>query len=351
MSVFSKLRAGLTSPWSIAFSIFGIGYGTYHIIGTTQAGKKYEFNEDLSGKTYIVTGATSGLGKVAAEELAKRQARVIMACRDREKCIHVRRDIVLATRNKQVYCRRLDLEDFDNVQNFVENISKGKHMVDSVDGLINNAATMEKIRSVNKLGIEKTMATNYMGTFLLTGLLIDKFLKQDNNVRIVFLNTNIIKNDCKIDFDDLNIEKQKFDGFNVYKKSKLAVALFAKELSERLKNTNISVLMADPGRCKTNLSTKYESDRFFLSRWILKPFSYILGERSPEKGVKPILCAIADPILVDVNGTFLDRERNKQSWPEDCDDVTLRKKLWITTEQWTKFYDHLKKINTEMNKN
>lgn len=351
MSTLSRIKAGLTSPWALAFSIFGAGYGIYNIIDITQSGEKYELDGDLEGKTYIVTGATSGLGKLTTEELAKRRARVIMACRDRNKCISVRRDIVLATKNKQIYCRRLDLEDFDSVERFVSKLSTGAQSIDSIDGLVNNAAVMEKDRSVNKLGIEKTLATNHMGTFLLTGLLIDKFLKQKNKVRIVFVNTNLIQKNCKVNFDDLNNEVEKFDGFKVYKESKLAEALFVKELAERLKKTNISVFMADPGRCKTKLASNYEGERFFLSRWMLKPLSFLMGERRPEKGIRPILYAIGDSNLENQSGLFLDRERKEQAWPEDCNDATLRKKLWITSEKWTRFYDHLKNLNEENNAN
>uniref|UniRef100_A0A0N5BC60 Retinol dehydrogenase 13 n=1 Tax=Strongyloides papillosus TaxID=174720 RepID=A0A0N5BC60_STREA len=344
MSTLSKIVEGLKSPWSIAFSVFGVTYGVYNVIDMTQSGEKYELKEDLEGKTYIVTGATSGLGKATAEELARHKARVIMACRDRNKCIQVRRDIVLATKNKNVYCRGLDLEDFDSVENFVKKISKGQHEIDRIDGLVNNAAIMERNREVNKAGIEKTMATNHMGTFLLTGLLMDKLLKQANNVRIVFLNSNIINRECNLDINDLNSEKDKFDGFKVYKKSKLAEALFAKELSERVKDTNINVLMTDPGRSSTSLAEKYDGKSFFLSRWILKVVSIFMGERKPGKAIRPVLYALVDSDSFDMNGVFLDRERKEQEWPVQSEDGMLRKQLWVTTEKWTKFYDHLKNL-------
>ncbi|WKY06015.1 hypothetical protein Q1695_006314 [Nippostrongylus brasiliensis] len=91
----------------------------------------------------------------------------------------------------------------------------------------------------NGEGIERTLATNHLGSFLLTGLLLDKLLAQDHPVRIVFLNTNIIGRKCELDFDDLNAEsRKKYDGFEVYKQSKLAAAMFARELSERLKDAN-----------------------------------------------------------------------------------------------------------------
>ncbi|KAK6039919.1 hypothetical protein COOONC_22576 [Cooperia oncophora] len=146
-----RLIKGLTSPWSLGFSGFGLAYGAYHIWDATQSGAKYDLNENLEGKTYIVTGATSGIGQATVEELAKRNARVIMACRNREKCVQVRRDIVLNTRNKQVYCRQCDLEDFDNIRAFVQKLSKGKFELDRIDGLVHNAAMMDAERKVNKV--------------------------------------------------------------------------------------------------------------------------------------------------------------------------------------------------------
>ncbi|KAK5974630.1 DeHydrogenases Short chain [Trichostrongylus colubriformis] len=279
----------------------------YQRYSATQSGTKYDLNENLEGKTYVVTGATSGIGKATVEELAKRNARVIMACRNREKCVQVRRDIVLNTRNKQVYCRQCDLEDFDNIRTFVQKLSKGKFELDRIDGLVHNAAMMDAERKVNKDGIERTFATNHLGSFLMTALLLDKLLAQDHPVRIVFLNSNIIGRKCELNFDDLNAEsRKKYDGFEVYKQSKLAAAMFARELAERLKDTNISVTVADPGRTKSNLSSQMDGQTFFLSRWLLRIVSFGMGERRVEKAVRPVLYALADPAMERVNGVFIE---------------------------------------------
>ncbi|MFH4976669.1 hypothetical protein AB6A40_003378 [Gnathostoma spinigerum] len=347
--IVQRLIKGLTSPWSLGFSAFGVCYGVYHIIDITQSGEKYDLEEDLSGKTYVVTGATSGIGRVTTEELARRHARVIMACRNREKCIQVRRDIVLSTRNKQVYCRQCDMEDFDSIRTFVSKLSHGKFEVDRIDGIVYNAATMEPDRSVNKLGIERTLATNHLGSFLLTGLILDKLLAQPHPVRLLFLNTNIINRNCSVNFDDLNSEhRKKWDGFNIYKESKLAQALFVKELSERLKGTNISVAMADPGRTRTNLSSKVDGQNFFLSRWLLRVVSFAMGERRVEKAVRPVLYALADPAMSSSNGVFIDRERKEQAWSEFALDDKLRQKLWLTSVKWTNLSERLSALQKEL---
>lgn len=344
-----RLLQGLTSPWSIGFSAFGLAYGGYHVWDSTQSGTKYDLHEDLAGKTYIVTGATSGIGQATAEELAKRNARVIMACRNREKCVQVRRDIVLNTRNKQVYCRQCDLEDFDSIRTFVQKLSKGKFELDRIDGIVHNAAMMQSERKLNKDGIEKTIATNHLGSFLLTGLLLDKLLSQPNPVRIVFLNSNIIDRKCDLKLADLNSEhEKKFDGYEVYKHSKLASALFSKELSERLNESNIRVIVADPGRTKSNLSAQMDGQTFFLSRWLLKIVSFGMGERRTEKAVRPVLYALCDPETADENGLFIDRERQQQPWNDVILDAEKRRQLWNVSVQWSRLADHLKQLKEEL---
>ena len=179
--------------------------------------------------------------------------------------------------------------------------------MDRIDGVINNAAIMEPKRKVAPNGIETMLATNHMGTFLLNGLLLDKLVHQDHPGRLVFLNSNVINRNCDIDFDDLNAEqKAKFDGYNIYKQSKLAQAMFAKELSERVKGSNVSVILTDPGRTRTNLSQQLNHQTFFLSRWILKPVSFFMGERKADKATKPVLYAIADPEAEGLNGVFIE---------------------------------------------
>lgn len=120
---------------------------------------------------------------------------------------------------------------------------------------------MEQDRAVNKEGVERTLATNHLGSFLLTGLLLDKLLAQNHPVRLVFLNSNIIDRkyvfvwsffirSCALHFDDLNSEhRKKFDGYEAYKESKLCQAMFAKELADRLKGWLFSYVISGRNEC------------------------------------------------------------------------------------------------------
>ncbi|KAI6237948.1 GOLD domain-containing protein [Aphelenchoides besseyi] len=344
--VLQRLSEAAKNGWVQLFSGFAAAYGAYNFIDMTASGKKYDLPEDLAGRTYIVTGATSGIGKATTEELAKRNARVIMACRDRTKCIEVRRNIVLATKNKQIFCRMVDLSDFESIKEFAAKVTAGKIALDRIDGLINNAATMDGKREVTKMGIENMLATNYLGTFLLTGLLLPKLLQQPHKSRIVFVNTNVIDKVPSVDLEDLNSEDEnrKFDSYERYKWTKLATAMFAYELAERLKGSNISVLMTDPGRTRTNLTSQLSYQNFFLSRWIVKIVGFVMGERRVEKATRPIMYAAADPEIEGQSKVFFNREREPQKWNHWCEDKDLRNRLWLVAEKWTNYREMAKQI-------
>ncbi|CAJ0586222.1 unnamed protein product, partial [Mesorhabditis spiculigera] len=154
---------------------------------------------------------------------------------------------------------------------------------------------------------------------------------------------------CELNIDDLNAaERKKFDGYEIYKETKLANALFAKELSERLKDTNITVNVADPGRTKTELSRKMDDEVFFLSRWILGFVSFCMGERKVVKAVRPILYALCDQEMEGKTGDFINRERKEQPWNETVLDVAKRQRLWATSEAWTRLPTQMALLRNEL---
>ncbi|KAI1730094.1 short chain dehydrogenase domain-containing protein [Ditylenchus destructor] len=310
--------------------------------------KPYDVEKDLTGKTYVVTGATSGLGKQLALKLANKNARVILACRDREKCIATRRDIVIQSRNKEVYCRQCDLSDFDSIKTFVDKLYKGKIQIDRVDGLVNNAAMVTPKRQVNRDGIELTLATNHMGNFLLTGLMLDRMLKQDTPSRIVFVNTDrAARYKQPFDLDKLNNvdENAKFDGDDVYVKTKIAQLMFAKELSERLEGSQVSVLAASPCRFKSNLYDSMPYQQYFLGRWIVGLVGKLLKETQPNGACRIPLCALAEDAEVMPNGAFIGSRKQDLSWGLNAENKALRERLWLMSEKWTRISNYLKEMN------
>jgi len=293
----------------------------------TQAGKAYTLG-DQTGKTYIVTGASDGIGKSVAEALARKKARVIMACRDRNKCLEARRDIVFETKNKEVYCRICDMSDYDSIRNFAGKVLKGKHEIDRIDGILHNAATVEPKRKVNKEGIELSLVTNHLGPFLLTGLLLQKLLDQPHPSKIVFLNDAVAsKSRIEIDLNAINDAKYtrkgkpdltngKYYGGDAYIYSKALELCFSRELAERLKTSNVTTLSVYPGWTRTKLEKRIRFKPIF---WVTSRFL-----RRPEKAIKPVLFALTDRETG--NGLFIGREMEPIEWGTNAENTEIREK-------------------------
>ncbi|KAK0080357.1 hypothetical protein PV326_008228, partial [Microctonus aethiopoides] len=162
-------------------------------------GEKYTGDEKLNNKVFIVTGANTGIGKEISRDLAKREAKVIMACRDLHKCETTRKEIVLETKNKYIYCRKCDLASQSSIREFAK-LFKAEH--NRLDVLINNAGVMRCPQTVTEDGIEMQLGVNHMGHFLLTNLLLDK-IKASAPSRIVNV-ASVAHHRGKINVSDLN---------------------------------------------------------------------------------------------------------------------------------------------------
>ena len=182
------------------------------------------------GKTAIVTGANTGIGKETALDFAKRGARVILACRDEEKAKDAARDLVAETGSDKVVVRIVDLASFGSVRAFAKLINETEERLDI---LVNNAGLAGSYR-VTEDGYESIFQVNYISHFLLTLLLIEK-MKKSAPSRIV--NVSSMAHDTKaaaFQLDNFILSKDKFDAFARYAQSKLAQVVFTKELSKRL---------------------------------------------------------------------------------------------------------------------
>ncbi|MGW4737344.1 oxidoreductase [Nocardia xishanensis] len=225
---------------------------------------------DQSGRTFIVTGANSGLGAVAARALAEAGADVVLACRNVAKGERVAAEI-----GDRATVRELDLADLSSVRAFAES-------VDSVDVLINNAGVMAVPLGRTADGFEMQVGTNHLGHFALTGLLLDKI---SDRVVTVSSGAHAIG---KIDLDDLNWERRKYQRWAAYGQAKLANLMFAYELQRRLTaagSAKISVA-AHPGYAATELQSHTES--------LLDPIMSIgnrIFAQSAEMGALPELYA------------------------------------------------------------
>ena len=216
--------------------------------------KKENWNEsnipDQSGKIFIVTGPTSGLGKESVKVLVRKNATVIMAARNINKAESVANEILEENKNAKIDIEELDLSSLESVKNFSQLIIK---KYKSLDCLINNAGIMACPYSKTKDGFEVQMGTNHLGHFALTGQLIS-LLKKTPNSRVVNV-SSIAHTSGNIDFDDLNWEKRKYRTWSAYSDTKLANLYFTYQLSSKLGEDkgNPIILASHPGWTATDL--------------------------------------------------------------------------------------------------
>lgn len=210
------------------------------------------FDKDLTGNTYLVTGANSGVGLVTTKQLIKQGAKVIMACRRHEAA--EKEAIAFESLKGGFDIHSCDLTQFESVRSLVAYVYSS---YEKIDGLICNAGmvNMKNKAVYTNDGFEITMATSIYGHFLLTELLLD-LLKKSEDGRMIILSSVVHagspKNRYRLHFDDLDWKKRKYNNSAAYGEAKVASVLYAKELSIRLKNTNVTTYSVHPGWARSN---------------------------------------------------------------------------------------------------
>ncbi|MFC9550335.1 oxidoreductase [Rhodococcus sp. NPDC056960] len=232
---------------------------------------------DQSGRTFVVTGANSGLGEVAARALGQAGAHVVLACRNTHKGEVVARSI-----GDNAEVRRLDLSDLASVREFAAGI-------DAVDVLVNNAGVMAVPQRTTADGFEMQIGTNHLGHFALTGLLLGKITDR------VATMSSAVHQAGTIHLDDLNWEHRKYNRWSAYGQSKLANLLFTYELQRRLAaaKSPVKAVAAHPGYASTNLQAHTES----VQDKLLAVGNRIFAQ-SAEMGALPMLYAATAPDVI-----------------------------------------------------
>ena len=277
---------------------------------------------DQSGKTVIVTGANSGIGEVAARELARVGAHVVLACRNTEAG-----EKAAAGMSGDVEVRKLDLADLDSVRAFAEGTSG------PVDILINNAGVMALPYGKTAQGFEMQFGTNHLGHFALTGLLLDR-IKASANPRVTVLSSTAHRMGA-IGFDDLQSE-QNYGRWKAYGQSKLANLMYAYEFARRAKaaGSPIVVTAAHPGYAATKLQGKTES---FMDR--VMAVGNLMAQ-SAEAGAWPTLYAATADIpsgsYAGPGGFMEQRGKAKLVGSTGASkDEAAAKRLWEVSEELT----------------
>ncbi len=245
---------------------------------------------DQTGRVAIVTGANSGLGLVTARELARAGAEVVIACRNADKGTDAAAQIGAAVPGATLEVRQLDLAELASVRAFAARAASERAQIDL---LVNNAGVMAPPRRATKDGFESQLATNHLGHFALTGLLLDALLAAPQ-ARVVTV-SSLAHRMGRIDFDDLQGERS-YNNWRAYGQSKLANLMFCFELQRRASaaGTELRSVAAHPGYAATNL--QFAGPSVWYERAALKVANMTVGQNA-AMGALPSLYAATVPDL------------------------------------------------------
>ncbi|WP_431981663.1 oxidoreductase [Streptomyces qinglanensis] len=289
---------------------------------------------DQSGRTAVVTGANSGLGFVTARELARRGARVVLACRDEERGDRARDALVqeLPEAGPRTELRRLDLGDLASVRGFAKELPDER-----VDLLVNNAGVMALPYGRTADGFERQFGVNHLGHFALTGLLLERLLAA-SAPRVVTLSSGLHAL-ANIDIADLNSEHS-YRRWIAYSRSKTANLLFTHELARLCAGTPLVAAAAHPGYAATNLQTAGArmAGRKTAER-VMALGTRVLGQSADAGALPTLYAATASGVAPDsFTGPRLLGWRGAPapSWraPWTLSDVAAER-LWAASEQLT----------------
>ena len=271
----------------------------------------------LAGRTVMVTGATDGIGKETARELARRGARLLLHGRDAGRAAAALRDICASTGNDDV---QVVLADFTSLRQVRALAAQVLALTDRLHVLVDNAGVYQERRHLTEEGLETTFQVNYLAPFLLTNLLLEPLLAAAPS-RIVVVSSGVHQR-APIDLNDLQ-GARRYDGYSAYGLSKLADLLFTYELADRLRGTGVTVNALHPGA----VSTKLLHAGFRSS-----------GGATPREGARTAVYLAASPDVTAVTGGYFVDERQTTSSPASYS-RELRTAFWKLSERLTLAHD------------
>ncbi|XP_007520652.1 retinol dehydrogenase 14 [Erinaceus europaeus] len=282
----------------------------------------------MRGKTVLITGANSGLGRATAAALLRSGARVIMGCRDRaraeEAAAQLRGELGGAGGSGpgQLVVRELDLASLSSVRAFCRQLLQEEPQLDV---LINNAGVFQCPYMKTEDGFEMQFGVNHLGHFLLTNLLLG-LLKSSAPSRIVVVSSKLYKYG-DINFEDLNSE-QSYNKSFCYSRSKLANILFTRELARRLEGSNVTVNVLHPGIVRTNLGRHIHIPLLMKPLFNLVSWAFF---KSPTEGAQTSIYLASSPEVEGVSGKYFGDCKEEDLLPKAMDEAVARK-LWDISE-------------------
>jgi len=241
---------------------------------------------DQAGKTFIITGANTGIGYETARVLAQRGARVLLGCRSEEKAEKALVNIRKLKRDVDISWLPLDLSDLASIKNAAERANQET----KIDGLINNAGVMIPPRTLTEDGFELQFGVNHLGHFALTGLLMEK-IKANPVARIVNVSSLAHRNG-RIIYDDLHARKA-YKRMERYAMSKFANILFTFELQRRLTTAGSEAIAVacHPGGSATELGRYFPA----IATIVLLPLRFLFNT-SAEGALPTLMAATSDDV-------------------------------------------------------
>ena len=273
----------------------------------------------MHGKTVLITGANSGIGFVTAVELAKMGARVLMVCRDTERGAHARAAVAQVASGAAPELLLADMSSQQAIRALADDV---RQRFPKIDVLINNAGGIFAERGFTVNGIERTFATNHLGPFLLTNLLID-LVKTGTGGRIV--NVASESYPSKLDFGNLQGEKG-YGFLSAYFRSKLENIIFSLDLAQRLQNSGVTVNCMSPGPTSTRFGDNMTGLAGLFPRLAKKLFP------GPEKGARTLIYLASSPDVEGISGRFFLRQRARRTKPVTSD-AEVAARLWRVSSE------------------
>ena len=274
---------------------------------------------DLDGRTLLITGANTGIGRATTEALAARGTTVYMACRSEARARPVRDAIATATGNDNLHLLGLDLADLASVRACaVAFLQTGAPL----HVLVNNAGLAGK-RGLTASGFELAFGTNHVGPFLLTSLLLDQ-LRASAPARIVTVSSEGHYRVDGIDYDAVRSPTRTRTAFHEYCVSKLANVLHSQELGRRLAGSGVTTYSLHPGTIA--------SDVWREVPWPIRPLLK-LRMRSPAEGAKTSIYCATSPDVAGETGLYYDdcrrKEPSRHATPERAAELWERSEAWV----------------------
>jgi NAD(P)-dependent dehydrogenase (short-subunit alcohol dehydrogenase family) len=278
----------------------------------------------MHGKTVVITGGNSGIGKAAAVDLARAGARVVITARSQERGTAAMADIVAASGSEHVELSVFDLADLSSVRAGAADLLE---RCPQIDVLLNNAGLILTQRTLSADGYEATFAINHLGPFLLTELLRERLIESAPSRIVNVASTAHAFARRGMAFEDLMAERS-YKQMEVYGRSKLANILFTTELADRLAGTGVTANSLHPGSVATGYARDGDTTGFMA--WGIKVFAPF--SLTPEQGGRTSVYLCSSPEVDGVTGTYFAKCKPKTP-SANARDRAAATRLWEVSEQ------------------